>query len=223
MKRYALVVAGGLGTRMQGNLPKQFMEILGEPILAHTLRLFNHPGLVITVVMHSDYLGHWETMRSRLKNLPDHSVVAGGATRAISVLNGLNTFPDEGLVAVHDAVRPMCSTRLVDSAYEAASIFGSAIPAIPCRDTLRELTDEGSITVPRERFRAVQTPQVFNMKALKKAFMQPGFEQFTDEASLFEADGNSVHLIPGEDGNLKITVPADLELAAALFSDRKSS
>lgn len=223
MKRFALVVAGGLGTRMQGNLPKQFLELLGEPILAHTLRVFNQPGLALTVVMHSEYLGHWESLRSSLKNLPDHTVVAGGATRAISVLNGLNTFPDEGLVAVHDAVRPLCSNGLVDMAYEAALIHGSAIPAIPCRDTLRELTNDGSITVPRDRFRAVQTPQVFDMASLKKAFRQPGFEQFTDEASLFEADGNKIYLIPGEDGNLKITVPSDLAMAAALLSDRKTS
>lgn len=223
MKRFALVVAGGLGTRMQGNLPKQFLEVLGEPILAHTLRVFNHPGLAITVVMHNDYMAHWESMRSRLKNLPDHNVVAGGATRAISVLNGLNTFPDEGLVAVHDAVRPLCSSRLVDSAFEAASIHGSAIPVIPCRDTLRELTENGSKTVPRESYRAVQTPQVFNITALKKAFRKSGFEQFTDEASLFEADGNKVHLIPGEDDNLKITVPADLAMATALLSAGRTS
>lgn len=220
MNRYALLVAGGTGTRMQGNMPKQFLDLAGEPILAHTLRIFNKPGITLVVVMHRDYISYWETLKLSLKDLPVHTVVAGGDTRAASVLNGLGILPDDGLIAVHDAVRPLCSSGLLESAYQAAATHGSAIPVIPCRDTLREIAEEGSMTVPRERFRAVQTPQVFNMASLKKAFRRPGFEQFTDEASLFEADGHPVHLIPGEDSNIKITVPTDLAVAAALLFAR---
>ena len=219
MKRFAIIVAGGQGTRMQGTLPKQFLPINGEPILAHTLRRFAHQGLELILVMHKDYIHYWEEQCNFLFNIPAHRIVAGGKTRAASVKNGLSTIHEEGLVAIHDAARPLCTSELIERLFTAAGEHGSAIPVIPCRDTLREITTSGSRTVPRDNFRAVQTPQVFSISPLKKAFLLPDNEHFTDEASLFEAAGQSVHLEAGEESNIKITVPSDLLLAAAYLKE----
>lgn len=217
MKQFVVLVAGGQGTRMQGTLPKQFLPLAGEPVLAHTLRRFNLPGLEIILVMHSDYFEYWKELRQTLPEIPEHSLVAGGKTRAGSVANGLSQVPAGSLVAVHDAVRPLCSKELIYRLFDAAEKNGSAVPVIPCRDTLRLLDEQGSRTVPREKYCAVQTPQVFYTDVLKAAFQLPGTEQFTDEASLFEAAGNTVHLEAGEESNVKLTFPSDLILAEAFL------
>ncbi|MBK7889090.1 MAG: 2-C-methyl-D-erythritol 4-phosphate cytidylyltransferase [Bacteroidetes bacterium] len=219
MRRFALLVAGGQGTRMQGTLPKQFLPLAGEPILAHTLRRFNQDDIEIFLVMHADYLSYWEETCENLENIPRHTLVPGGKTRAQSVAAGLAKLPDEGWVAVHDAVRPLCSSELIFRLYNAAAKEGSAVPVITCRDTLRLLTPDGSKTVPREHYRSVQTPQVFDIEKLKNAFKLPDFEHFTDEASLFEAAGHKVHLEAGEESNIKITFPSDLIVAEAVLKE----
>lgn len=217
MKKFAIIVAGGQGIRMQGALPKQFLELSGEPVLAHTLRRFHLPDVDLILVMHPDYLEHWNELAAGLTGLPAYRLVAGGSTRGQSVQNGLQAIEEEGLVAVHDAVRPVFSRGLVLRLYEEALQHGSAIPVVPVKDTLRQLTDEGSTTVPRDQYRAVQTPQVFLISRLKAAFQQANAQEFTDEASLVEAAGHAVHLSTGEENNIKITVPADLPAAAALL------
>lgn len=219
MKKFAIIVAGGQGIRMQGALPKQFLELSGEPVLAHTLRRFHLPDVHLILVMHPDYLVYWSERAAGLTGLPAHQLVSGGTTRGESVRNGLQSISEEGLVAVHDAVRPVFSPGLVQRLYEEALQHGSAIPVVPVKDTLRRLTNEGSTTVPRDQYRAVQTPQVFLISRLKAAFQHAHAQEFTDEASLVEAAGFPVHLSAGEENNIKITVPADLPAAAALLRE----
>lgn len=219
MKEYVILVAGGKGTRMQGDLPKQFLLLRGEPVLAHTLRQFESNDRTLIVVMHPDFIDYWNTCLVQLHRIPDHSVVSGGNTRAQSVKNGLTGVPKDVCVAVHDAVRPLCSRELITQLFTIAKEKGSAIPVIPCKDTLRRLTGTGSETVPRDDFRAVQTPQVFSSGILFKAYENPEFENYTDDASLVQAAGFTVELVPGEETNLKLTVPADLSWAEAFLTD----
>jgi 2-C-methyl-D-erythritol 4-phosphate cytidylyltransferase len=220
MKKYAVLVAAGQGTRMKGILPKQFLTLSGKPVLMHTLTVFEEAGIECIVVMHRDYVHHWENLCKELHFTFPHQVVVGGDTRAQSVKNGLAAIPDDSLVAVHDAVRPLITNNLIDLLYQAAGKYGAAIPVIPVKDTLRMVTENESSTVPRENFRAVQTPQVFRTGELKEAFNTSGFEQFTDEASLYESTGKKVYLLPGEESNIKLTVPSDLLFAEAFLSEK---
>jgi len=215
MKRFAILVAGGTGTRMQGTLPKQFMLLNGEAILAHTLRKFSMADLEIILVMHSEYISYWDDQCKTLFNIPTYRLVAGGNTRAESVSNGLSFVPENSLVAIHDAVRPLCSEHLILKLFEAGEKHGSAIPVLPCKETLRVITETGSNTVARENYRTVQTPQVFKSTELKKAFQKNDISQYTDEASVFENAGYYIHLEDGEESNIKITVPSDLIFASA--------
>ncbi|MFM9056508.1 MAG: 2-C-methyl-D-erythritol 4-phosphate cytidylyltransferase [Bacteroidota bacterium] len=219
MNRYALIVAGGTGTRMGADLPKQFLPLAGQPVLAHTLRRFT--GLVerMVLVLHPDWISYWENQRLTLKGIPQHEVVAGGESRTASVRNGLHVLSDTaGLVAVHDAARPLISPDLIRLLFDEAAQKGNAIPAIPSRDSLRELTESGSRAVPREQFMAVQTPQVFGTDSLQRAFEEQQGLNFSDEAGLMEASGHVIHLVKGAESNLKITVASDLVLAEALLA-----
>lgn len=218
MDRYVILVAGGRGTRMQGSLPKQFMLLHGEPILVHTLRKFSLPGFHLIVVMNPDFMDYWEDQCKISLDIPTHKLVAGGQTRAQSVKNGLAQIPENCTVAIHDAVRPLCSTDLIYRLFDACETKGSAIPVVACKDSLRLITPEGSKTVSREDYKAVQTPQVFHSKKIKDAFSSLEIESFTDEASLYEAAGNKVHLIEGEESNIKITVPSDIQMATAFLA-----
>ena len=223
MKEYVILVAGGKGTRMKGDLPKQFLLLRGEPVLAHTLRRFKSKDRSLIVVMHPDFIDYWQTCAIQLQDIPDHSVVPGGNTRAQSVKNGLAGVPYGACVAIHDAVRPLCSRDLITQLFTIAKERGSAVPVIPCRDSLRRLTETGSETVPRDDFRAVQTPQVFYAEQLFKAYENPEFESYTDDASLVEAAGFSLELVAGEDTNLKLTVQADLTWAEAFLTEVQES
>ncbi len=218
MDRYVILVAGGVGSRMKGSLPKQFMLLHGEPILIHTLRKFSLPGFHLIVVMNPDFMDYWEDQCKILLDIPRHQLVAGGQSRAQSVANGLAHIPENCMVAIHDAVRPLCSTDLIYNLFDTCEKEGSAIPVISCKDSLRIITPEGSKTVSRENYKAVQTPQVFHGKKIKDAFSSLAIETFTDEASIYEAAGNKVHLVEGEERNIKITVPTDIQMATALLA-----
>lgn len=218
MDRYVILVAGGKGTRMQDSLPKQFMLLHGEPILVHTLRKFSLPAFHLIVVMNPDFMDYWEDHCKISLDIPQHQLVEGGRTRAQSVANGLAQIPENCLVAIHDAVRPLCSTDLIYRLFNACEMEGSAIPVVSCKDSLREITTEGSKTVNRENYRAVQTPQVFHSKKIKDAFSSLAIEIFTDEASIYEAAGNKVHLVEGEESNIKITLPSDIQIASAFLA-----
>ncbi|MFN0188895.1 MAG: 2-C-methyl-D-erythritol 4-phosphate cytidylyltransferase [Bacteroidia bacterium] len=217
MNRYVILVAGGKGARMLGSLPKQFLLLHGEAILVHTLRRFTLPGVQVIVVMNPDFIDYWEEQCKVLLDIPKHQLVAGGQSRAQSVANGLKLVPENCLVAIHDAVRPLCSISLINRLFEAAEKEGSAVPVIQCKDSLRIVSKEGSKAVLREDYRSVQTPQVFKSDEIKSAFDKLAVESFTDEASIYEAAGHKVHLLEGEESNIKITVPSDILIASVLI------
>lgn len=219
-KRCAVIVAGGQGIRMQGVLPKQFLEVNGLPVLMHTINRFNIPGIELILVLKDDYHQYWKDQCKALNFDVPHRLVAGGNTRADSVLNGIKDLHADSFVAVHDAVRPILTEAFIQRLFAAAEKFGTAVPVVPVKYTLRHVTDDASITVPRDEFVMVQTPQVFNSGLLQKAFMTEGYDRYTDEASLYEASGNGpVHLETGEENNIKLTVPADLILAGILLKE----
>ncbi len=223
MKKYAIVVAGGKGTRMGGEVPKQFIPLRGRPVLMRTLEAFHayDSGVELVVVLPAAQRGRWrELCREHGFRIPCRHA-AGGETRFHSVANGLKCLPDgeaDAVVAVHDGVRPFVSREVLARCYETASRELAAIPVVEVVETLRRLTDSGSATVDRARYRVVQTPQVFRADVLKAAYGQEYRSSFTDDASVAEAAGVRVRLVPGNRENIKITTPFDLKVAEALLS-----
>lgn len=219
MKKYALIVAGGKGLRMGSELPKQFLPIGGKPVLMRTLEAFhacNREIQLIVVLPHSQQ-EFWRTLcREHRFTLP-HVVVDGGETRFHSVKNGLALVEDPALVGVHDGVRPFVSREVIDRCYGLAAEKRAVIPVIGVVETVRRMEGEKSVTVSRDDYRLVQTPQVFDAELLKAAYDQPYTPHFTDDASVVEAWGASVTLTPGNRENIKITTPFDLKIAAALI------
>lgn len=218
MKRVAVIVAGGTGTRMGKELPKQFLMLNGKPILVHSILTFltAYPGIQIIVVLPKDYIEYAGQLIQEEKIAGDILFVEGGETRFNSVKNGLSHIHDAEIIFVHDAVRCLVSIKLIQACSDAAEKYGSAIPAIPVRDSMRRIDadQKTSTTVARENLVIIQTPQTFRRSILLPAFKVDYNPQFTDEASVVEGAGVQVHLIPGEESNIKLTFPEDLAYAA---------
>ncbi len=212
-----IIVAGGSGSRMGGETPKQFLLLGGKPILMHTVGRFAEalPESKLVVVLPQAHIAHWTALCEEHGFTTPHTVVPGGTTRFESVKNGLNAAADCDCIGVHDGVRPLVGKDLILSVLEASQEFGAAIPAVPLSDSLREITPGGSRPVDRDRFVAVQTPQFFRAPLLIRAYDRPDMG-FTDDASVVEACGVAVALVPGEAANIKITTPADLAVAERL-------
>lgn len=223
MNKYCIVVAGGSGTRMKSAIPKQFLVLGDKPVLLHTLdHLIKYDSFLnIILVLPENEIATWENIRKQYSFMHPLRVAFGGKTRHQSVANGLALVPNESIVAVHDAVRPLISNDLLQRCFQEAENNGSAIPVIPVNDSIRQIVGEKSKQVNRNDFVIVQTPQCFNSSTLKKAFEQPEDPSFTDEASVLEQSGIPVHLIEGEKQNLKITNPEDLLIARAILSQVK--
>lgn len=221
MKKYAIIVAGGSGTRMGGSIPKQYLQIGEKPILMHTLAQFHQyaAGLQLILVIPGKDFGYWEGLSDQFDFHIPHLLVKGGSSRFQSVKNGLDAINGaEGLVAVHDGVRPFVSQQVIADGFHEAGLFGSAIPVIPLKDSLRKLTGDGkSCFQKRELFRLVQTPQVFQLGKIKQAFQVTEQAHFTDDASVYENQGWEVNLYAGNPGNMKITSPEDLAYAEFLI------
>jgi 2-C-methyl-D-erythritol 4-phosphate cytidylyltransferase len=228
MTDYAIIVAGGKGLRMGTDLPKQFLPIGGRPVLMHTLEAFRHalPDIRLILVLPAEQQGLWNELCHRHAFALQHSVVSGGATRLHSVSNGLRAIPasvTEAIVGVHDGVRPFVSTEVIRRCYAAARQHGAVVPVVPVVETVRELTDDTSVTRDRSRFRLVQTPQTFSISLLRRAYEQPYREVFTDDASVVEALGEDVTLVDGNRENIKITTPFDLTVAEALLAGNSAA
>ena len=221
MNRYVVIVAGGQGTRMKSSLPKQFLLVKDKPVLMHTMECFSHHNIKIILVLHAEYHQYWKQLCDEFGFKISHQLVVGGNTRAESVLNGLQKTESHSLVAVHDAVRPLVSSSLIEKLFNAAAEFGNAIPVVSVRESLRELKGDNNLAVDRNKFRIVQTPQCFKTDELLEAFKHPEFSSFTDEASLYEQTGKKIHLIEGEYSNIKITFPEDL-LFASFYLKQKN-
>lgn len=221
MKRYAIIVAGGKGTRMGSELPKQFLTLAGKPILAHTLDSFYRfdPTIELVVVLPASQQEYWKQLCADYHIDIPHRIASGGETRFHSVRNGLALLPDEGLVAIHDGVRPLVAHAVIEACFQAAQTYGGAIPTLPLTDSLRQILPEGnSRAEDRSRFVTVQTPQTFRCREIKQAYDQPYRATFTDDASVYEAAGYTPHLVQGNRENLKITLPIDLALAEILLT-----
>ena len=220
MKRYAVIVAGGKGVRMGAGRPKQFLEIAGKPILRHTVERFLDfdRAMEIVLVLPKEQKEYWREYCRDNVFLERYSMAGGGITRFHSVQNALSYVGDDSIVAVHDGVRPFVSTGLLDRVFKAAEQYPAVIPAVPLADSARRVEGEDSSPVSRDGLFLVQTPQVFQAGILKEAYRQAFRPSFTDDASVVEAAGHKIHLVPGERLNLKITTPDDLEVAEKLVS-----
>lgn len=217
--KYALIVAGGKGLRMGGDLPKQFLPIGGKPVLMRTLEAFHNcdPEIQLIVVLPRSQQDYWSGLCGEHHFSLPHAVADGGETRFHSVKNGLELIHTPGLVGVHDGVRPFVSAQVIARCYAEAATKRAVIPVTDVVETVRHLQDGGSVTVPRSEYKLVQTPQVFDVALLKEAYRQPYTPAFTDDASVVEALGVPVFLTPGNRENIKITTPFDLKVASALL------
>lgn len=219
-EKYVIIVAGGKGLRMGGDLPKQFISLDGWPILMRTIYAFfsNDEKSNIIVVLPEIMIPFWNDLVQKHKFSVPHKVVSGGETRFHSVKNGLSLVPDSpnACVAVHDGVRPFVSGNVIAEAFAEAAKSGSAVPVIESVDSVRQITGDGNKAVDRSSLRLVQTPQVFSAKILHEAYRQPYSDFFTDDASVAEAIGQRISLTKGNRENIKITTPFDIEIAKVL-------
>ena len=217
--KIAIIVAGGKGERMQMDIPKQFIEIHGKPILMHTLEVFHrYDALVqLILVLPSVQIESWKELCEKHNFALPHQIVPGGQTRFQSVKNGLNAVKDPALVAVHDGVRPLVSVATITRCFDEAEKHGAAIPVIDLVDSIRKISDNESQSVDRSTFKLVQTPQIFNSEILKKAYEQDFSKLFTDDASVVEGIGVKIHLVDGNWENFKITTGFNLRMAESLL------
>ena len=217
---YVIIVAGGKGLRMGSDIPKQFLPIGGKPVLMRTLERFREYSteLQIILVLPENQQDYWLQLCQQYHFEVKYQLANGGQTRFHSVQNGLALVPDDtdGVVGVHDGVRPFPSIDVIQNCYEAARTAKAVIPVIPVVETVRHLEGEGSVTVPRGDYRLVQTPQTFDIQLLKAANRQPYHDGFTDDASVVESYGHSITLVEGNRENIKITTPYDIVVAEAL-------
>ena len=217
---YVIIVAGGKGLRMGSDIPKQFLPIAGKPVLMRTLERFRaySSTLQIVLVLPEAQQDYWKKLCKQYDFKVDYQLANGGQTRFHSVQNGLALVPDdaEGVVGVHDGVRPFPSIDVIRNCYDTARTAKAVIPVIPVVETVRQLKSDGSITVPRDHYRLVQTPQTFDIQLLKAANRQPYNDGFTDDASVVESYGHTITLVEGNRENIKITTPYDIVVAEAL-------
>lgn len=218
---YIIIVAGGKGLRMGSDIPKQFLPIGGKPVLMRTLERFRQysPTLQIILVLPKAQQDYWQKLCKEYAFDIDYQLADGGETRFHSVQNGFAKIPDnaQGVVGVHDGVRPFPSIDVIRNCYETAREKKAVIPVIPVVETVRHLKGDTSVTVPRNDYRLVQTPQTFDIQLLKAANRQPYNDGFTDDASVVEAFGFDITLVEGNRENIKITTPYDLKIAEVLI------
>ena len=224
MQKYLIIVAGGKGTRMDSDLPKQFIPLSGKPIILHAISMFHNydPEIKTIVVLHPDYRGYWKRILADHNIGFTHILVDGGSERFHSVKNALDHIPDDCLVAVHDAVRPLVSVGTIRRAFEMAGIKGTAVPCIPIPESVRSIKSNGSKPVAREKLRIIQTPQVFRSDILTGSYRTEYESGFTDDATVVEHAGHPIYLVDGNMENIKITTRDDLDLAGFYMQQRIS-
>ena len=219
MKKHIIIVAGGKGLRMGGEIPKQFLPIGGKPVLMRTIEAFHlyDNTIHVVLVLPVSQQAYWRELCKKYSFELLHEVADGGETRFHSVMNGLALVEGEGLVGVHDGVRPFVSQEVITRCYAEAGTKKAVIPVIGVVETVRRLEGTDSVTVPRDQYKLVQTPQVFDVALLQRAYQQKYTEMFTDDASVVEALGEKVSLVEGNLENIKLTTPFDLKLAEMLI------
>jgi len=223
-----VIVAGGTGNRMGTAIPKQFINLKNKPIIVHTIEQFIQfeKQIDIVVVCHKDFIDKLERIKSEYFSFNNLKIIEGGESRFQSCQLGVAAVAnsENTIVAIHDAVRPNISQQVIEDGFNIAKEKGSAIPAVPVVDTIRVVFEDGdSEWINRNQFRKIQTPQCFQLNKLKQAYTNAAATNeniFTDDASVWEADGNKVHLYPGDEKNIKITKPADLLMIEAMLKDK---
>ncbi|MES2278055.1 MAG: 2-C-methyl-D-erythritol 4-phosphate cytidylyltransferase [Bacteroidota bacterium] len=222
MKSYALIVAGGSGTRMQSVVPKQFLLLNGRPVLMYTMEAFYQSAYQpqIIVVLHPNFHTYWQELCAEHNFTIPYQLADGGETRFHSVKQGLALVDDNSLVAVQDAVRPLTSVDIIDNAYQQAAEYGNAVVAVKSRDSVRSLRNGKSESLLRDEIYLVQTPQTFKSALLKKAYLQEFNNGFTDDANVAEKAGAQIHICEGNYQNFKITFPEDIAIAEMLLRMR---
>ena len=220
MDLYAVIVAGGSGKRMLAEIPKQFLELAGRPVLMHTIERFKkfNEAIEIITVLPENQLLFWIDLQKKHSFSVPHTLVKGGSNRFFSVRNGLKFVNSPGLVAIHDGVRPFVSIDTIKRCFETAGKLGNAIPTISPNESLRIIKGDDSLPVNRFNVKQIQTPQVFNAGLIKNAYLQEYSTDFTDDATVLEKTGEKINLIEGNRENIKITNPEDLLISAALLS-----
>lgn len=218
-QKFVIIVAGGSGKRMGGEVPKQFLEVAGLPILMHTIKAFNRADrqTKIILVLPEGQHDYWHELVRKFSFNIELSVAKGGIERFNSVQNGLALIDGEGLVAIHDGVRPLVSSETILRCYVEAEKFGAVIPVMPAIESIRKVDGIINTSVDRSKYVMIQTPQVFSVKLLKKAYSQAQSNIFTDDASVVEALGEKITLVQGNVENIKVTRPMDLKIAEVLL------
>jgi 2-C-methyl-D-erythritol 4-phosphate cytidylyltransferase len=225
MMKYAIIVAGGSGSRMNSPIPKQFMLLKGIPLLMHSIEIFHSydPTIKLIVVLPDEHVVYWQTLCEKYQFRIIHKVVKGGKERFYSVKNALCEIKEDGLVAVHDGVRPLVSNETIRRTFESALQTGAAIPGLPVVDSIRMLEDGRNKPVDRSAFCLIQTPQVFKTQLLIAAYEQEYQPLFTDDAAVVENLGYRISLVEGNKENIKVTNPQDIVIAEALMDSTLDS
>jgi 2-C-methyl-D-erythritol 4-phosphate cytidylyltransferase len=216
---YALIVAGGKGTRIKSKLPKQFLELKGKPILIHTLEAFYRysENITIILVLPEDDFAIWNDICKKYNFTRPVILQKGGETRFQSVKNGLEKIEGNGLVAIHDGVRPLVSEDIIGASFRLAAVHQSAVAAVRLKESIRMTDQDNTKAMDRSRFRLIQTPQTFSIELIKQAYQLKEDPTMTDDASVVEKLGHTISLFEGSYENIKITTPEDLIVAEALI------
>jgi 2-C-methyl-D-erythritol 4-phosphate cytidylyltransferase len=222
--QYAIIVAGGSGSRMNSRLPKQFLKLGKMPVLMHTLLAFYEysQNVKMVLVLPEKEIHQWNSLCRKYDFPIPVKLQKGGATRFQSVRNGLTQIGDSGVVAIHDGVRPLVEKEIISASYEIASLHGCAIAAVRLKESIRETDKDKTRSADRSKFRIIQTPQTFRIPIIKKAYEMEESDEFTDDASVAEKAGFTISLFEGSYLNIKITTPEDLEIARALLRFKQS-
>lgn len=225
--KYAVIVAGGTGSRLGGGLPKQFRDLNGKPLVWWSIKAFRDADrdVKIILVVHPDYVQVWKKLFASLplEDQIPHEVKCGGSSRTESVINGISEIPssDDVLIAVHDAARPLVTVSLINRGWECGDKYGACVPVIPVTDSLRKICGNDNAAIDRKDYVAVQTPQVFKASILKSAYQKNAGVIFTDDASATEAAGWKTALFEGSPDNMKVTNPGDIEIATLRLNSRE--
>lgn len=223
LTEYAIIVAGGKGTRMKSDVPKQFMELAGRPVILHTIDAFYRyaNNLNIILVLPERDFGTWHAITKKYAFSKPVILQRGGDTRFQSVKNGLEKITTEGLVAIHDGVRPLVSEHIIAASFQLAAIHQSAVASVRLKESLRMTDQHKTLAVDRSKYRLVQTPQTFRVSVIKKAYEVPEDDALTDDASVAERSGFTISLFEGSYRNIKITTEEDMIMAEAFLRSNR--
>lgn len=218
-KNFTIITAGGIGSRMKSDIPKQFIPVNNLPVLMHTINTFYRfdKNLEIILSLPSAHIEYWEMLKQKYNFNIHHTIVAGGATRFESVKNALQQTHGQGYTAIHDGVRPLVSCETIKEAFRCAAQFGNAVAAVDIVFSIRKIENNENYSVDRSNFCEIQTPQIFRTQDIKEAYNQEYSELFTDDSSVMEAYGKKIYLSKGNAENIKITRKLDITIVEALL------